>query len=130
MISTFPELIAYADREPFEFGSLDCCQFAGLAIEIKSGSNPMRQLDYTGNDGAESVIESYGGLFSAICNFLGDPCRPEGGTDGDVLLGELHNGEAIVGIQYKNKMIVKTEKSVCDWPLSRALYRWEICQRQ
>lgn len=124
------DFVQEAMVSPFSWGQMDCCQFAGLALESKGADNPMRLLEYSSEAEAEQIISGYGSLFKAVVNFLGEPVGVKGGSDGDVLMGELFNGEQILGVQLNNRMIVKTKKSVTDWPISRAIYRWEACHKR
>ncbi len=113
--------------QPFEYGVSDCCQLAGKFVEIKSGKNPMKKFEYMTEKEANALIESYGGLSQAVTKELGEPVDVEGGSDLDVLMGRMIDGREVIGFQLMGRMIVKTKKSAVDWPLSRAIHRWEEC---
>lgn len=108
--------------EPFSYGK-DCCQFAGECIEALTGKNPMSGFRYEDEFEARSIIDRHGSLKNAIINTLGDPIPVNETTDGDVILVHLKS-EQIVGVRYKERIIVRTEMGCTDWPLRYGSTAW------
>jgi hypothetical protein len=97
----WPERLAHyveASRSaPFEYGKMDCCHFAGNAVEAMTGDNPMRSFDYRNRLGAERLIRSAGTLDALVNRALGEPVHSSQAGRGDVVIADLEEG-ATVGI--------------------------------
>jgi hypothetical protein len=97
----WPQLLdAYVESRrgvQFEYGSHDCCHFAGGAVEAMTGDNPMRAFDYRNRLGAERLIRSAGTLDALVNRALGEPVHSSQAGRGDVVIADLDNG-ATVGI--------------------------------
>lgn len=115
---------------PFEYGTSDCCSFVGRCLENAGKDNPMLALNYHGEVGALGVIAEFGGLGEAVSHFLGEPRDDTADAEeGDVVLCSFH-GEEIVGIvmrcgmEQELRCVLRTERSLVDWPLNRAEQVW------
>jgi hypothetical protein len=82
---------------PFEYGKMDCCHFAGGAVEAITGENPMRGFDYGNRLGAERLIRAAGTLDALVNRVLGEPVHSSRAGRGDVVVADLEEG-ATVGI--------------------------------
>lgn len=108
------------DGLPFRFG-VDCCQFAGDVIKTITGSNPMDSFDYASEAEANAIISSFGSLKSAMTHALGNP---DGSLEtGDVALVKS-SGIQAAGVVYKNRLVVRTQRGVMDYPIDRAICSW------
>lgn len=110
------------DCLPFRFGD-DCCQFAGDVIEAITGSNPMDRFSYSSEAEANDIISSFGGLKSAITNTLGEPDGLL--QSGDIALVKFL-GIVGAGVVYKDRLVVRTQRGVMDYPLDRAVCSWGV----
>ena len=106
---------------PFEYGA-DCCQFVGECVEAQTGNNPMAAFKYASQDEAYEIINGYGGLTNAITATMGDPVKEI--REGYVCVADSPLGE-IAGVVYRGHMIVRTEHSITDWPITRAKHFWK-----
>lgn len=119
-------IIRYA-LEDFEYGRSDCCQFVGKCLESVGRNNPMRQFVYTDEYGANNAIAHYGSLSDAITHFFGDPIDVDDADNFDVAV-TVCRGQQIAGLVYTTmagkRIVLRTPKSVVDWPIDRAIAVW------
>ena len=106
-------------------GDSDCCQFAGDVVARITGSNPMQAFLYTDEREAAAIIGSYGSLVDAIRATLGEPSPPPHRA-GDVAVFDQVDGSQIAGIILGDVAIVRTRRSVVDWPSSAAVAVWSV----
>ena len=111
---------------PFRWGDGDCCQFAGEFVEALTGKNPMRFFDYKNKREALELVYRYGSLEAAITSVFGQPIELDQAKDGDVVLINLPRADAMVGIRHHDRLIVRTEHGVTDWPCRYANKVWSI----
>jgi hypothetical protein len=116
------EVIHRYQSEPFKYGK-DCCQFVGDCVEAVTGKNPTKGFEYRNKREALRLIASYGSLLDLFVAHLGKPY--DGHKDGDICIRLQPDGEYIAGVVYRNRMLVRTENGVTDWPLEYALAVWE-----
>ncbi len=117
-------VISRWQSRPFEYGSADCCQFAGECIESITGNNPMERFSYQGRRGALALIRSHGSLPDLIASVLG-PEKVEPARDGDIVT-VTSGGRDIVGFVWGGSIILRTEPGLVDWPLSKAVHAWAL----
>jgi len=116
------EVIHRYHAEPFRYGR-DCCTFVGECVEAVTGRNPTADFHYSNRREAARLIASYGSLYALFLHHLGEPY--DGHKDGDIAMRLQTNGEYIAGVVYRDRMIVRTETGVTDWPLDYAIAIWE-----
>lgn len=114
---------------PFEYGTTDCCQFVGACLEWHGKPNPMLGLDYSGPDEAQAIIDKHGSLYSAVTHYLGEPIAVDRANPNDVAL-VVQRGKQMLGVVCEvcgeNKVALRTESSIVDWPLSKAIAIWRV----
>ena len=120
IVKTTPEVVADFSSKDFDYGVADCCQFAGEMVRSVTGANPMDRFTYETEGEAQNIIKRHGSLNAAMREVLGKPiCAPY--KTGDVVVYQMTNGEQIAGVIFKGRAVVKTKKSLTDWPLDFAL---------
>jgi hypothetical protein len=91
------QYIASRRDTPFSYGNSghDCCQFAAMAVEAITGTNPAANWHYSCELGAAMLIKKAGGLESLITEALGEPVHVSRAGRGDIVLAELDRGDTI-----------------------------------
>jgi hypothetical protein len=106
---------------PFEYGTHDCCHFAGGAVEAMTDNNPMRAFDYRNRLGAERLIRSAGTLDALVNRALGEPVHSSQAGRGDVVIADLEEGATVgvclgdqcafasapVGITFRSRAVIR-----------------------
>jgi len=122
------DVIQKYDSLPFSYDGADCCRFVGEYIKAVTGENPAALFDYSTEGEAYSLIGSYGSLYALFRDVLGEP--DAGVTEPAVALTECL-GREMAGVIYKGRLVVKTQKRVTDWPVSRVKHVWGLeCRKQ
>jgi hypothetical protein len=82
-------LMAWRERK-FEWGSSDCAQFAGQAIEAMTGENILAAYPYTDEESGNAVLAAAGGLEALAQLHLGEyHQQPKTMMRGDFVLMQL-----------------------------------------
>ena len=110
---------------PFEYGSHDCCHFAGGAVEAITGTNPMHAFDYRNRLGAERLIRSAGTLDALVNRVLGEPVHPSLAGRGDVVIADLDGGSS-VGVCLGDVCVFAAEPGIAFRPRDVARAAWRI----
>lgn len=114
-----------AAREPFDYGSHDCCLFVARCVERMTDTPMVDPLlgRYHDRRTALQFIAVEGGLVEAVSTFLGDP---EQGFPrrGDVLLVETADGPG-VGICIGSEVVIAADPGVTYQP-ARGGTVWRI----
>lgn len=121
----------YARTREFAWGDFDCCQFAGLAVEAQTGSNPIADARgrYGTAVGAQRVLRnSFGGsLRSGWTQVLGEPIPPALAQRGDVVLVEVDGVEAIGVVDLTGERVAVLTLDGLEYvTLSAALAAWRV----
>lgn len=113
--------------EPFEWGSLDCCQFAAKVAERITGVDYSTGFDYWSEKSAETIIENFGDLTGLVTHILerdavelgalevGDPCLVRIPIQGD-LLGVYNGTNAIVKMKARAHQVDR----------NRVMWGWKL----
>lgn len=120
-------MLQYAN-ETFEYGVLDCCQFAAKVAEKIEGIDYSRLFAYASEAEAYEFISDAGNLKELVTGILGrEPVDVASLVTGDPVLLQLPIVGEMIGIHTNEAAIVKTpkgavkinlEKAVCGWSLS------------
>lgn len=116
---TLAEYITSNLGRPFEWGALDCVLFAAHWARIKTGKDYLADMPkWSSEDEAERVIDSVGGLESAIDAML-PRVNPNLAKDGDVALFNgglwLFSGPHIVGMGFEGIVHMNRRAAECAW---------------
>lgn len=117
-------LIQKWSETPFSYGDADCCQFVSEMVESFTGQNPAESFSYSGKAEAYRLIGSYGSLYQLVCFKFGKPYEGPY-KDGDITLHNMVNGQEILGVFYRGRCLVRSEKTgITDWPIESAKFVW------
>jgi hypothetical protein len=59
------------ERKDFDYGSVDCCQFAGFITKELTGKDYLADFHYNSESDAESIIKDFGDLEDTAASVLG-----------------------------------------------------------
>ena len=62
-------------KAEFDYGSVDCCQFAGFIVKELTGIDYLRDFAYESEQAAEQIIDGFGDLERTAASVLGAPTR-------------------------------------------------------
>jgi hypothetical protein len=115
---------------PFAWGANDCCTFAGDAVQIMTGNDPMRSLRgrYRTRRGAIRLIKQYGGIERLVQQVLGSPLPAAAlASRGDVvLLPDMQGQGPALGICVGANLLAAGHHGTVAFPLSAALAAWRV----
>lgn len=116
-------------KTPFEWGQNDCCSFAGDAVQLMTGVDPMRELRgrYTTERGAQRLIKQSGGLGPLVCHYLGAPMEsPLAVSRGDVVMLPVSEAGPGLGICVGSEVAAAGVTGVILLDISAALCAWKV----
>jgi hypothetical protein len=120
------EFIEGSRETPFEYGSHDCCRFAGKVVHAITGEDPMTAFDYRSRLGAERLVRSAGTLDALINRTLGEPVHSSRAGRGDVVVADLEEGST-VGICLGEQCVFATDPvGITFRPRSMIRAAWRI----
>ena len=115
----FDVIQEYADRR-FQYGESDCCQFVSDCVAAVCGTRHADFFNYQSESEAYEIIDAHGGLHNLLCELFGQPGEV---TEYGVAL-TTRTGRTMAGFIYKNRLCVRTENGVTDWPVEFANEVW------
>jgi hypothetical protein len=111
-------------RDPFEWGSMDCCQVAAKVIESYTGVNYAADLPYSDEHGAEQILQKHGGLSGLFTHLFGAPIHSNYQV-GDPVLVQLGKVE-LIGIFMKRAVWCKTTRGLLSVSPKSVKEGWHI----
>lgn len=112
--------------EPFEWGSMDCCQIPRQLYILLHGEDPASHLQYDSEASALEIMNQYGGLRGLLTSILGDPVRVEETQTADVLRLKLPHVGEIIGIKVPDGALVPVSRGLHKAQLRHAIEGWRI----
>ena len=128
----WPELLAAhlktLEATPFEWAVHDCCTFAGDAVQVITGTDPMADLrgTYTGALGAARVLQAEGGLAVAVSKRMGFGKLPALAQRGDVVMFDMPERGPALGICVGPQFVAPGEGGMAFINMSAALTAWSV----
>lgn len=113
-----------AANDQFEYGKLDCVQFAMRSVEAITGHNPAKKFNYQTECQAQSIIQSFGSMTAMVSSELGETSEISKLKDGDPVVVLLPNVGEVMGIFIKGLAMVKTDLGTINVPASRISTGW------
>jgi len=125
------EFIETAASRPFEWGTFDCVQFVGEALDAMTGINPVENWRgrYTTETGAQRIINrDYGGsLTHGWTKILGDPIPVSRAGRGDVVVVETDGVKATGIVDLTGERVACLSIDGLEFvPISAAVSAWKI----
>jgi hypothetical protein len=116
------------EKEPFEWGKIDCCMFAARIVDAMCDTSYAADLakEYDDEKSALAYIKSFGSIKEAVSSWLGEPSDKTIYTQrGDVVLFE-NDGRETLGICVGSTIVSTGEFGIVHVPVYNALYRWAV----
>lgn len=102
------EAINALSREPFRWGTSDCCAFVARVVGSFSERDAMQGFLYRTQAQAQEVLDRHGGIANVVSTLLGDPCVSSQTQDGDPVLLRLESGDVMLGVRLQGLVVYKT----------------------
>lgn len=115
------------DRNDFQYGITDCCQFASHVVKEITGEDHAAKFQYGSEEEAQRIIEEHNGLVGLISSLLGEPNKSE--KDGDVCVLFIPSIGELLGVRYKDNVVCITEKGLKAVEYKYVIAEWAICHQ-
>jgi hypothetical protein len=120
------ETIETLSQEPWEWGAMDCCQFARrVLIETHGIDFAKDQPEYDNAFAAAKIIARAGGMESFVSSMLGDPVPRNLIRRGDVCIADFPAGLA-TGICVGQSAAFASESGVVYIPMKQVIKGWNV----
>lgn len=113
------------EKRSFDYGSADCCQFAGFIVKELTGKDYLADFNYNSEDEAEKIIKSNGDLIKTASTVLGYP-TDEDLQDGSPVLVDLPTGQTM-GIKLDNYVVCLVKNGFTKIPEEFIVAGWKLC---
>ena len=115
------------DKNDFQYGSTDCCQFASHVVKEITGEDHAAKFEYGSEEEAQRIIEEHNGLVGLISSLLGEPSKAD--KDGDVCVLFIPSIGELLGVRYKGNVVCITEKGLKAVEYKYVIAEWAICHQ-
>lgn len=114
-------------REPFAWGTTDCCATAARVAAAITGRTRERWFRYSTEGEADKVLATVGGLEAALVSELGPAIAKEDTRDGDVLLVRLRDKD-MAAVRLGDRAVCRSAGGMLTVPMtsSRVVRGWRI----
>lgn len=113
-------------RQTFQYGEVDCCQFAGFVAKDLTGKDYLSEFDYNSELSANEIISKNGDLIATASTVLGDPTdKVIKLRDGCPVIVDL-KGIQIMGVKLGSDAVCLLTKGFVRVNLNNALVGWDI----
>ena len=112
------------EKKDFDYGSVDCCQFAGFIVKELTGKDYLADFYYNSEEDAYS--KSNGDLEDTVSTVLGDPTEDvDSIPDGSPVILKLPSGQ-LMGIKLGKEAICLTLKGFSRIPENYIAAGWVL----
>lgn len=115
------------ERADFQYGTIDCCQFASHIVKEITGEDLASRFKYESEEEAYKIIDKYNGLVGLVSSLLGPPTEAK--EDGDVCVLFIPSIGELLGVRYKSDVVCITEKGLKGVENKYVIAGWEICRQ-
>ena len=115
-------------RQQFEYGVADCCQFAAHMVKALGGPDYAADFEYESESQAAEILAKHGGLRGFVRSILG-PCTDDL-QDGDPVICQLPVMGDAMGVMLDGNAIVITEKGMIKIKDNHIVMGWAVCRKQ
>jgi len=104
------------EKKEFEYGSVDCCQFAGFVVKELTGKDYLSDFHYNSEQDAEILVKDFGDLEDTAASVLGDPTEDiDSLPDGSPVIVKTPDGQ-IMGVKLGDKAVCLVKKGLKQIP--------------
>ena len=116
-------------KSDFNYGSVDCCQFAGFIVRELTGIDYLRDFAYESEQAADQIIEGFGDLESTAASVLGTPTQAiETLADGSPVIVKAPEGQ-LMGIKLGTVAVCLVKKGLARIPAQHIYSGWNLCHK-
>lgn len=117
------------ERKDFDYGSVDCCQFAGFVVKELTGKDYLADFDYNSEGDAGTIIDNFGDLIATASSVLGEPTQDISSlSDGSPVIVVL-NEVQIMGVKLADAAVCLVKKGMIRIPSERIKAGWDLCHK-
>jgi hypothetical protein len=117
------------EKRAFDYGSVDCCQFAGFVVKELTGKDYLADFHYTSEDEAETIIKNFGELKDTASSVLGDPTKDISSlNDGCPVIVKMPDNQ-VMGIKLDETAICLVKNGFVRIPKEYIVLGWNICHK-
>ena len=114
------------ERKDFDYGSVDCCQFAGFVVKDLTGKDYLADFNYNSEKDAEAIINGFGDLEDTAATVLGSPTEDiRSLRDGCPVIVKLPAYE-VMGIKLGKEAVCLVKKGMIRIPEEYIASGWDI----
>lgn len=110
---------------PFEYGAVDCCQFARAVVREITGDDLGAEWQYATEQEAREIIDRHGSLSALVTHYLGESVSAEKLRIGDICLVAAPGFE-MLGAKSRIGAYVPTENGIGMAGNHRITHGWAI----
>lgn len=115
------------EKRKFQYGNVDCCQFAAHVVKHISGKDYAQGFAYSSESEAGLLISKFGSLKELITSVLGEPS--DNLLDGDPVISCFPVTGETMGIKLGDKVVCLTEKGLIKLSNNHQVCGWSICHK-
>ena len=118
------------EKSEFNYGSVDCCQFAGFIVRELTGIDYLRDFAYESEQAAEQIIDGFGDLERTAASVLGVPTRDfESLADGSPVIVKAPVRQ-LMGIKLGSVAVCLVKKGLARIQRQHIQSGWDLCRKQ
>ena len=115
------------ERKDFDYGSVDCCQFAGFIVKDLTGKDYLADFHYNSEEDAGTIINGFGDLIDTASSVLGNSTTDTDRLpDGSPVIVVL-NGIQIMGVKLSDTAVCLVKKGMIRIPSDHIKVGWDVC---
>jgi len=113
-------------RQEFDYGTVDCCQFAGFIVKELTGKDYLIDFNYNSEKDAESIIKGFGDLEDTAASVLGDPTDDISSLqDGSPVIVKTPQGQ-VMGVKLGDTAVCLVKKGMIRIPSEHIASGWKL----
>ena len=117
------------EKKDFDYGSVDCFQFAGFIVKELTGKDYLADFHYNSEEDAESIIKDFGDLEDTAASVLGEPTEDiRSLSDGSPVIVKTPESQ-LMGIKLGNTAVCLVKKGFARIPEQHILSGWDLCHK-
>ena len=114
------------ERREFDYGSVDCCQFAGFVVQELTGKDYLTDFDYNSEAAAEKIIASNGDLIATASTVLGQSTSDiESLPDGSPVIVDMEGRQAM-GVKLASEAVCLLKKGLARVHRQHIIRGWNV----
>tara|TARA_B100001939_G_C16905983_1_gene602335 strand:- start:821 stop:1216 length:396 start_codon:yes stop_codon:yes gene_type:complete len=114
------------EKKDFDYGAVDCCQFAGFIVKELTGKDYLADFHYNSETDAESIIKDFGDLEDTAASVLGMPTEDiKSLKDGSPVIVKTPQGQ-VMGVKLGKTAVCLVHKGMIRIPEEHIASGWDV----